>query len=104
MRHAAECSFDYQPTMTRIKQWNEFYRKRHQERGHEIWENDRRNAIRTDDVNKVLHSRYVMRCLQDMQHESKGWTTLSGSTEKKFEIIFPINEQSSLRKNGCSEG
>ncbi|CAK8679621.1 unnamed protein product [Clavelina lepadiformis] len=69
MRHAAECSFDYQPTMIRIKQWNEFYRRRLQERRHEIRESDRRNAIRTDDVNKVLHSRYVMRCLQDMQRK-----------------------------------
>ncbi|XP_076826045.1 uncharacterized protein LOC143471970 [Clavelina lepadiformis] len=69
MRHAAECSFDYQPTMIPIKQWNEFYRRRHQERRHEIRESDRRNAIRTDDVNKVLHSRYVMRCLQDMQRK-----------------------------------
>ncbi|CAK8674228.1 unnamed protein product [Clavelina lepadiformis] len=32
MMYAAECSFDYQPTMTRIKQWNEFHRRRHQER------------------------------------------------------------------------
>ncbi|CAK8682259.1 unnamed protein product [Clavelina lepadiformis] len=67
MRHAAECSFQFQPTMIRIKQWNEFYRRRLQERRHEIRESDRRNAIRTEDVNKVLHSRHVMRCIQDMQ-------------------------------------
>ncbi|CAK8677212.1 unnamed protein product [Clavelina lepadiformis] len=73
MRHAAECSFDYQPTMIPFKQWNEFYRRRHQERRHEIRESDRRNAIRTDDVNKVLYSRYVMRCLQDMQLVVAEW-------------------------------
>ncbi|CAK8682203.1 unnamed protein product [Clavelina lepadiformis] len=67
VRHAAECSFQFQPSKIRIKQWNECYRRRVQEQRHEIRERDRRNAIRTEDVNKVLNSRYVTRCIRDTQ-------------------------------------
>ncbi|CAK8687714.1 unnamed protein product [Clavelina lepadiformis] len=81
--------------MIRIKLWIEFYKRRLEKRRHEIKERDRRDAVQSEDVNIVLRSRYVSKCMRDMHLmiEHPGPARMRGYGEVLFTILTFENAQ-----------